>query len=412
MNIDLQSLTYAQLRELHYICAGRRSFGFNPASNPATASKDALIAYIIATHGEGKARESLARLRSGDTIPQTIFRDRNKSRDDAPSDPSPAADPAPVVATPAPATGSPSDALAAAIAAIAATVTPVNPASIDADAVRAIIAEEVARLDIVRTVQIVHAPDADSPASPVNVGQAHAQFPALLAMCNARDKDGHRINIWMPGPVGSGKTSAAKQAAKALGLECAEKGVTLDAYELFGFRDAKGDYVRTPFRDMYENGGIFVCDECDGWGESATLALNAALANGRACFPDGMVDRHPDFVCIATANTFGTGPTAEFVGRNKLDDAFLDRFVLLPWAYDDELELSYSANKDWTKTVQRYRRAAESIGLKSIISPRASVQGAALLAAGLPESVVMESVIKRAMSDQQWQRLQSAARGA
>ena len=37
MHNDLQSLTYAQLRELHYICAGRRSFGFNPALNPATA---------------------------------------------------------------------------------------------------------------------------------------------------------------------------------------------------------------------------------------------------------------------------------------------------------------------------------------------------------------------------------------
>lgn len=404
MNIDLQSLTYAQLRELHYICAGRRSFGFNPAINPATASKDALIAYIIATHGEDKVRDSLARLRAGDTIPQTIFRDRNKSRDDAPADPMPAADPAPVVATPA--TVSPSDALAAAIAAIAATVTPANPTTVDADMVRAIVRDETAGM--LRTVQVV------SPSVPdgVNVGAVHHQFDALLRMCNARDKDGHRLNIWLPGPVGSGKTSAAKQAAKALGLECAEKGVTLDAYELFGFRDAKGDYVRTPFRDMYENGGIFVADECDGWGESATLALNAALANGRALFPDGMVTRHPDFVCIATANTFGTGPTAEFVGRNKLDDAFLDRFVLLPWAYDDALELSYSVNKDWTKNVQRFRRAAESIGLKSIISPRASVQGAALLAAGLPESVVMESVIKRAMSDQQWQRLQSAARGA
>lgn len=406
MNATLQSLTYAQLRELHYICAGRRSFGFNPALNPATASKDALITYIIATHGEEKARDSLARLRAGDTIPQTIFRER------ASKPASVEAIPAAVVAAPAQSTAAPADALAAAIAAIAATVTPANPGSIDADAVRAIIAEEIARLDLVRTVQIVHAQDAASPADPVNVGQAHAQFPALLAMCNARDKDGHRLNVWMPGPVGSGKTSAAKQAAKALGLECAEKGVTLDAYELFGFRDAKGDYVRTPFRDMYENGGIFVCDECDGWGESATLALNAALANGRACFPDGMIDRHPDFICIATANTYGTGPTAEFVGRNKLDDAFLDRFVLLPWQYDDALELSYSVNKDWTKTVQRFRRAAESIGLKSIISPRAGVQGAALLASGLPESVVMESVIKRAMSEQQWQRLQSAARGA
>jgi cobaltochelatase CobS len=70
----------------------------------------------------------------------------------------------------------------------------------------------------------------------------------------------------------------------------------------------------------------------------ALLAFNAALANGVAAFPDGSIKRHPETVIIAAANTWGFGGDANYIGRAKLDAAFLDRFVTLAWGYDEDLE--------------------------------------------------------------------------
>lgn len=51
-----------------------------------------------------------------------------------------------------------------------------------------------------------------------NVGTQHRQFEQLLRACSARDHCGNRLNIWLAGPAGAGKTTAAENVAKALGL--------------------------------------------------------------------------------------------------------------------------------------------------------------------------------------------------
>ena len=101
-------------------------------------------------------------------------------------------------------------------------------------------------------------------------------------------------------------------------------------------------------------------------------------------FPDGrIVERHPDCIVIATANTHGLGATADYVGRCKLDGAFLDRFqVRYDWQYDETLELAISGNEEAARYVQEARKKAREAGLKVIISPRASQGMAALMANG------------------------------
>ncbi|MCH7728630.1 MAG: hypothetical protein IH991_19420, partial [Planctomycetes bacterium] len=70
------------------------------------------------------------------------------------------------------------------------------------------------------------------------------------------------------------------------------------------------------------------------------VVVNAALANGHLRLPDGTtVDRHADFVCAAAANTFGTGADRQYVGRNQLDAATLDRFAACRLAFDYDVDL-------------------------------------------------------------------------
>ena len=130
-------------------------------------------------------------------------------------------------------------------------------------------------------------------------GLQHKQFPVLLKAVVAR------VNVWLAGPSASGKTTAAQNVAKSLGLPFLYTGAVGDPYALNGYNDANGKYVRTPFRDAWENGGVFLWDEVDASDPNALLAFNAALANGTAPFPDGCIPKHKDCVLIAAANTWG-----------------------------------------------------------------------------------------------------------
>jgi hypothetical protein len=223
----------------------------------------------------------------------------------------------------------------------------------------------------------------------VNVGRAHKQFATLLKFVGAG------VNVWLAGPAGSGKTTAAEQAAKALGLRFYFNGAIDTEYKLSGFVDAQGRVVSTAFREAFTNGGVYLFDEVDASLPGATLAFNAALANGACDFPGATepVQKHPDFRVIAAGNTWGHGATMEYVGRNRLDAAFLDRFVQLTWAYDEELEASLSTNAAWCTEVQRLRRRAAEQGLKVVVSPRATIFGCKLLAAGLSTEEVREATI-------------------
>ena len=231
----------------------------------------------------------------------------------------------------------------------------------------------------------------------------HPIAETLLQALSVKVIDGTALNVWVAGPAGSGKTFAVRQVAKALGLEYGFHGAMTMPHELIGFVDAGGTYHETVFVRLYRNGGVCLLDECDAGSSEALLTLNAALANGQMSLPTGeILDRHQDFRCVAAANTFGHGATAEYVGRAKIDAAFLDRFgVRLSWGYDEKLEREMCGNQEWAKFVQQARKNASQKGLKVMITPRASVAGAALVASGMSFKEVADITFLSGLTEDQ-----------
>lgn len=229
-----------------------------------------------------------------------------------------------------------------------------------------------------------------------HTGLAHKMFATLARAATARNVYGSHPNVWIAGPAGSGKTSAAKALAATLGVEFSAYGTTDQATDLLGYvSPVTGTYQSRPFVERFRNGGVCLLDEIDTWQGDAYFALNAALANGFITLPTGeFVERHADFICIGAANTWGSGPTAEYIGRNRIDAAFLSRFaVKLPWEYDHDLERRMCGNEGWAGLVQLVRAKVAERGLKVLIDPRHSVEGAALLAAGFTTDETMDLTV-------------------
>jgi MoxR-like ATPase len=224
-------------------------------------------------------------------------------------------------------------------------------------------------------------------APAVKVDVAHQMLPTVLTAVVAGAAP------FIVGPAGSGKTTLAEQIAAALKLKFYMEARVTSEFKLLGFIDAAGHVVRTQFRDAYEKGGVFLFDEVDASDADAMTAFNAALANGHCAFPDKLVKRHKDFHAIAAGNTFGRGADRQYVGRNQLDAATLDRFVVMEVDYDEQLEKQIAGDAEWVKRVQAVRAAVTVEKVRHIVSPRASIMGAKMLAAGMERSVVEEACI-------------------
>ena len=245
----------------------------------------------------------------------------------------------------------------------------------------------------------------------IDLGLQHSRFEALLARCRialAAAAHGKYLNIWLVGPAGSGKTTAAENVAKAISAEHGEpfefefNGALDSEHKLLGFVDANGRIVSRPFRKVWEDGGLYLFDEVDASMPGACLALNAALANGYCDFPDGKVYRSPKAVVIASGNVWN-GATEDYVGRFKPDAAFSDRFIKFRWDYDEKLERAIAQNDTWCDYVIKVRNAIKTEGIKQhVVSPRASMFGALLLAGGVPWPEVVEDCLRKGLPDTTW----------
>lgn len=219
-------------------------------------------------------------------------------------------------------------------------------------------------------------------------------------------------NVYLVGPAGSGKTTIAKQVAEALGLDFYCYGAIKYDHDVVGYVDATGAYSQTNFYKAFKHGGLVLMDEMDASSSNALLALNAALANDFASFPlgndgeGGMIEKHPDFVVIASANTFGHGASAQYVGRNPMDMATLDRFCNVTMGYDESLERAIAGNDTWVDYVQAVRNAVAHHKMRYVVSPRASVKGAKLLAAGVsPQRVAAQTIWNKGFSETDKQKI-------
>lgn len=228
------------------------------------------------------------------------------------------------------------------------------------------------------------------------------------------------------GPAGCGKTTMGQMIAEELnipfGMVSCSGGMT--SMDLIGSLMPTGaggnfQFTESKFTRMCKHPGVFLLDEIDAADENLLLVLNSALAQRefhiptlsietlptyrqRQLFEDAgkayqkeirsvrelhavlgedlfqtlentisTVKLHPDFRIIAAANTFGKGADRQYVGRNQLDEASLDRFR----AGTVEMGYSNKLEKQILPTWAFYMGAAireilKEAGMRKIVSTR------------------------------------------
>lgn len=195
-------------------------------------------------------------------------------------------------------------------------------------------------------------------------GFYHERFEQILTQTQLDEP------IMLIGPAGSGKNVAISQVADALGLHMYYTNNASNEFKLTGFIDAGGNYRDTEFYKAFKNGGVFFLDEIDNSDPSALIVINSALANGYMAFPHETIDRHPDFRIIAAANTWGKGADLQYVGRNALDGATLDRFDNIFFDYDKNLEQALYPNDEVLQFMWAFRNAVYQSKVPHIVSTR------------------------------------------
>lgn len=226
-------------------------------------------------------------------------------------------------------------------------------------------------------------------------GKTHRQFSEVLTAIGAG------LNVFLVGEAGSGKTHLVEQCAETLGLKfyCISVCAQTSASVLLGYMNANGEYVRTLFREAYENGGVFLLDEIDNGNPNVLAVLNSALANNVCAFPDKMVKKHKDFIVCASGNTYGTGADRKYVGRLEIDAATLDRFAFIELNYDEVLERDTCGNEQVANLVQYLRANARKLQSRHIISPRASIFISRLVAADANIDNALKACVFKGMDE-------------
>ena len=222
----------------------------------------------------------------------------------------------------------------------------------------------------------------------VTIKNPHRSLESLIYIASKINPlTSKRYNVYLYGCPGSGKSTGARQVADALELKYGYISLNPQTPEsrLIGYMDATGNYRSTVFFDLYTNGGVFCIDEQDNASPALLTTLNSLLENGHGSFPCGIVERHKDFRLISTGNTDGRGANIQFPERRAFDEAFRERFIFMPWAYDEALELNLSLGINpnataWVKWVQSVRAYCLSSDIRLVVSPRASYMGADYLA--------------------------------
>ena len=208
------------------------------------------------------------------------------------------------------------------------------------------------------------------------------------------------IPLMLVGSAGAGKNYTLEQVAKALNLDFYFSNAVNQEYKLTGFIDANGKYHETEFYKAFTKGGMFFLDEIDASCPECLVILNSAIANRYFDFPTGRVEANENFRVVCAGNTYGTGADMVYVGRNVLDGATLDRFVVLPFDYDEEVEKQLAYDNELYTFIHSLREAINKAGLRYIVSMRALINSSKLLAIGMSkENILRTSIIKNMQID-------------
>lgn len=188
----------------------------------------------------------------------------------------------------------------------------------------------------------------------------------MIKICIEND-----IPVYLCGEAGTGKNYTLERISWDLGLEFYFTNSVQQEYKLTGFIDAGGIYHETEFYKAFKNGGLFFLDEIDASIPEVLVLLNAAIANRYFEFPNGRIEAHKDFRVVAAGNTVGSGADEMYTGRMVLDSATLDRFAIIDFDYDRNVELSISNNnKELVDFVEEIRKESKENGIRATFSYR------------------------------------------
>lgn len=198
--------------------------------------------------------------------------------------------------------------------------------------------------------------------------------------------------VLLVGEAGSGKSTLLMQIAESLQIKFGAISCTkqMSVSHLLGFLSINGTYIPTQFRNIFENGGVWLLDELDASDANVLLTLNT-IENGFISFPDKVVYAHPDFRLCATANPFNAHNT--YTGRSKLDFSTLDRYFTVELERDDNLEISLTS-QDLFDKVSIARKIMIANGVSKEITMRDSMRMHKLSSLDLTDCVLKDIAFK------------------
>lgn len=149
-------------------------------------------------------------------------------------------------------------------------------------------------------------------------------------------------SLWIAGPSGCGKTMGVKQVCALLNYPVYE--VTghsrLEMPELIGHHtliDGSMEWVDGPLTAAMRHGGVFLLNEIDLLEPSTLAGLNTVLDGSPLVISENnseVVEPHPAFKFIATANTNGSGDDGGlYTGTLRQNVALQSRFMIIEADY-------------------------------------------------------------------------------
>jgi cobaltochelatase CobS len=230
----------------------------------------------------------------------------------------------------------------------------------------------------------------------------HENFEHLLKMVGAG------MNVALVGEAGSGKTHAAEQCARALGVEYYPMSfhAKMTSTDLRGYMDAKGDYNESAMYRAFKLGGLLCLDEFDRSNTEVVVSLNNLLAGASYLFPNNeLVKKHEDFRVVACQNTTGSGGSKQYAAAQRQDASTLNRFVTIPWDIDNAMERKIAGDTPITTIVQTIRDKAKELGMDVVISPRQSIYANTLVSMGYSTTQAIDYAITGMMANDVRKRL-------
>lgn len=207
------------------------------------------------------------------------------------------------------------------------------------------------------------------------------------------------IPVYLAGPAGSGKNHTVEQIAKEMGWNFYFTNSVQQEYKLTGFVDAGGEYHETEFFKacMDDTECVFFLDEMDASIPDVLVLLNAAIANGYFEFPCGRVD-FENVHFVAAGNTVGSGADDMYTGRMVLDQATLDRFAIIDFDYDKNVELKLAkGNTQLLEFIRDLRQTAKTKGIRATFSYRCIMMVTKLEAAGMNTKEILKIAVLKGL---------------